>query len=89
MRTRLPRKSKRSQESDVQIVDLFMDLEAPTISVEIGNHNIAGVQLDGGAAINLITEQTMDELGLKNIEPTSIVLRLADQRKVKPLGILQ
>ena len=31
----------------------------------------------------------MQELGLQNLEPTNIVLRVADQRRVKPLGIIQ
>ena len=48
-----------------------------------------GVQLDGGAAVSLMTDQTMQELGLKDLEPTNIVLRVADQRRVKPMGILQ
>ena len=70
------------------MVDMFMDSEAPSITVEIGNHSISGVQLDGGAVVNLMTEHTMEELGLKTLEPTNIILRMADQRRVKPLGML-
>lgn len=66
-----------------------MDLEAPSITVEIGNHSIMGVQLDGGALVNLMTEQTMSELGLKTLEPTNIILRMANQRRAKPLGMLR
>ncbi|KAI5065815.1 hypothetical protein GOP47_0018439 [Adiantum capillus-veneris] len=77
------------KEKGVQVVDTFMDLEAPTISLEIGSHSMTGVQLDGGVAVSLMTEQTIGELGLKQVEPTNIILRLADQRRVKPLGILQ
>ena len=57
-----------------------MDSEAPTITVEIGQHCVTGVQVDGGAAVSLMTDQTMQELGLQNLEPTNIVLRVADQR---------
>lgn len=66
-----------------------MDSEAPTITVEIGQHCVIRVQLDGGSAVSLMTDQTMQELGFTNLEPTNIVLRVADQRRVKPLGIIQ
>ncbi|KAI5063849.1 hypothetical protein GOP47_0020519 [Adiantum capillus-veneris] len=80
---------ERAKEKGVQVVDMFMDLEAPTISLEIGSHSVTEVQLDGGAVVNLMTEQTMGELGLKQVEPTNIILHLANQRHVKSLGILQ
>ena len=31
----------------------------------------------------------MNELGLTNLVPTNIILHVADQRRVKPLGIVQ
>ena len=68
---------------------MLVDSEAPSITVEIGNHSVLGVQLDGRAAVNLMTEQTMKELGLTTLEDTNIILRMADQRRVKPLGMLQ
>ena len=73
----------------VRIVDLFVDPSSPIIDVTIGNHCVAGVQLDGGVAVNLIIEQTMEELGLEGLEATNIVLHLADQRKVKPVRVLR
>ena len=45
-------------------MDMFVDMEAPTITVEIGQHVVTGVQLDGGAAVSLMTDQTMQDLGL-------------------------
>ena len=36
-----------------------------------------------------MTEQTMPDLGLTNMEPTDMVLRVVDQRCVIPLGILR
>ena len=71
-------------------MDLFVDPGAPMIDVNIQTTMIRGAQLDGGAVVvNLITEQTMEVLGLKGLESTSLILRLADQRKVKPLGVLR
>lgn len=39
--------------------------------------------------MNLIIEQDMEELNLKGLEPTRLILCLADQRKIKPLGVLR
>lgn len=78
-----------SSDSKVLEVDMFMDTDVPSISLEIGNHSITGIQLDGGATVSLMTEQTMEQLGLGNMDPTNIVLWLADQRRIKPLGVLQ
>ena len=66
---------------------MFTNFEAPTIIMEIGHHSVIGVQLDGGAEIRLMTEHTMQELGLTNLEPTNNILRVADQHQVQPIGI--
>ena len=87
-RSRVARKTKET-EPTIQIVDMLMDSEAPSIIVDIGDHSVIAVQLDGGVALRLMTKQTMQDLGLTNIEPTTIVLCVADQRQVKPLGMLQ
>ena len=54
----MARKTKETKPT-VQIVDMLMDSEAPSITVDIGDHSVIGVQLDGGAAVSLMTEQTM------------------------------
>ena len=63
---------------EVRIVELFLNLGAPMIDVDIGNSSISSVQSDGGTSINLIMEQTMEDFGLKRMETTNIVLRLVD-----------
>jgi hypothetical protein len=50
---------------------------------------IQGVQIDGGSSVNLMNHETMDEIGLTNMISILIILRMADQTKVKPLGILK
>ena len=80
--------NKSSLEPKVQVVDVFMNFEAPTITLEIGCHHIAQLQLDRGVAVNLITEPTVNELGLTNLEPKNIILPIANQSQMKPLGIL-
>ena len=45
--------------------------------------------IDLGAAINVMTTNTMKHLNLNNIRPTTAVLELADRFKVVPEGILE
>jgi hypothetical protein len=49
---------------------------------------IEGVQIDGGSSVNLMNVETMEEIGLTNMSTTPIILRMADQSHIKPLGIL-
>ena len=78
----------QEKESKVQTANMFPNSEFPTITVQIHHHSIHGVQLDGGVAVILMSDQMMQDLGLTNMEPTDTVLRVADQRHVRPLGIL-
>ena len=57
-RSRVLRKTKETEHT-VQIVDMLMDSEAPSTTVDIGDHSVIGVQLDGGVAVSLMTKQTM------------------------------
>ena len=50
---------------------------------------IQGVEIDGGSSVNLMNQETMDEIGLTNMISTPIILRMVDQSKVKPLKILK
>ena len=54
----------RNTESRVQVIDMHGDSEVPTISVEIERHMIPGVQLDGGAAVSLITDNARSRVGI-------------------------
>jgi hypothetical protein len=49
--------------------------------------NVHDISIDPG--VNLMNQETMDEIGLTNMISTPIILRMADQSKVKPLGILK
>ena len=82
------KKETQEKETKVQTVNMFANFEFPTITVKIHHHSIRGFQLDGGAPISPMTNQTMQDLGLTNMEPTNTILHVADQCCVKPLGIL-
>ena len=70
------------------IQQISVDPGAPIVDVMIDGSLIHGVQIDSVSSVNLMTNEVMEELGLKTMNPTPIILRMADQRRVKPLGIL-
>ena len=44
--------------------------------------------MDGGSSVNLMNLDTMKGLQLTGLQDTKLMLRMADQSRVKPLGIL-
>ena len=59
------------------------------LTVQINGVEIPNVLMDLGAAINTITIETMNTLGLSNIKPTPTILELADRSTIKPVGKLE
>ncbi|OAE33717.1 hypothetical protein AXG93_601s1030 [Marchantia polymorpha subsp. ruderalis] len=47
------------------------------------------VPLDLGSGIHIMTEETANAMGYKEFQPTTRMIRLADQIQRKPLGILK
>ena len=58
----------------------------PVLTVQINGVEIPNVLVDLGAAINVITTETMHTLGLQNLKHTPTVLQLADRSTVKLVG---
>jgi hypothetical protein len=79
----------RKRSKEINVHDISIDPGAPIVDVMIDGSLIPGVQIDGGSSVNLMNQETMDEIGLTRMIPTPIILRMADQSKVKPLGILK
>jgi hypothetical protein len=69
-------------------VDKYEDLGNPIVTVCIKGTYIPNTLIDLGAAINVMTLQTMRELSILNIRPTPTMLELADRSKIKPEGVL-
>lgn len=65
------------------------DQGPPEIDVEIGGCCVRKVQVDSGSGVNIMTEDTTRALGFSVFEPTTRVLRLADQTRRMPLGMLR
>ena len=66
----------------------YTDPRNPVVSVQIGNILVSNIVIDLGAAINVNTKKTMDQLRLSHLRPTPTVLELADTSKIKPEGVL-
>jgi len=69
-------------------MEKYTDPGNPIVFVQIGDVLLSNVLIDLGEAINVMTKQTMDQLGLVHIRPTPIVLELEDRSKIKPEGVL-
>ena len=76
-------------EEIVDVNNISIDPGAPTVEVFIDGSLIEGVQIDSGSSVNLMNADTMEEIGLTTMTTTPIILRMADQSHVKPLGILK
>ena len=66
------------------LVEKYDDPRNPTVTVHIGNTQIPNVLVDLGAAINVMTIETVRKLGLTNLRPTPTILELADRSTIKP-----
>jgi hypothetical protein len=53
----------RKKSEEINVHDISIDPSAPTVDVMIDGSLIQGVQIDGGSSINLMNQETMDEIG--------------------------
>jgi len=67
----------------------YIDLESLIVHVYTNNFLISETLVDLGDAINVMTIETMENLGLPNLWQTPIVIKLADQSIVKLEGVLE
>ena len=62
----------------------------PMIVVWTKNRQIPNILLDGGSGVNIITDTLMEKLGIeKQLEMAPFTMKMADQKKVTPLGIIK
>ena len=67
----------------------YKDPGSPTIPVNIGGNCIEKALLDLGASVNLMPYSVYKQLGLGELEPTTITLSLADRSVKIPKGIVE
>jgi hypothetical protein len=70
-------------------IEKYVDPGIPMVTITIKKISISKTLIDLGAAINVMTLETMRYLNLQNLRPTTMVLELADRSKVVPEGILE
>jgi hypothetical protein len=59
------------------------------IQVQVGKNIVEDVLIDGGASVNIITENLRTKLGLPKPRPTPYHFKMANQSMTKPLGIIK
>eukprot|EP00253_Pinus_taeda_P035473 PITA_35473 len=69
------------------IVEKYIDPGIPMVTLSINNFSVPNTLIDLGAAINVMTMETMKNLHLNNIRSTFTILELVDRSKVVPEGI--
>ncbi|MCO5593379.1 hypothetical protein L7F22_047391 [Adiantum nelumboides] len=80
-KSRLPRRV-------ISIDDFPLDIE-PIVDAYIKGKRVSNFYVDGGAQMCVITERTMHRLGLSITEPFDCHAKLANNSKVKYLGIIK
>jgi hypothetical protein len=73
---------------EVNDVILSQDSGAPAVDVIIDGVTVVGFQVDTRSSVNLMSMETMEELGFTNMNPTSIILKMEKYTHTKPLGQL-
>ena len=66
-----------------------VDYLVPRVQVQWSKHTIEGALLDGGSGVNILLEFLYIQLKLPKLEEAPFLLKMSDQRRVQPLGILK
>ncbi len=61
----------------------------PIVHVCVGNYEIMDVLLDDGFGINISFEHLRRKLGLKKPQSAPFMVRMVDQKKVQPIGLIR
>ncbi|MCO5570280.1 hypothetical protein L7F22_023998 [Adiantum nelumboides] len=85
--TRIPKKRKEKVVKSIKS-NTPKDIE-PIVYAYIKGKRVSNVYVDGGAQMCVITERTMHRLGLSITEPSDCHAKLANNSKVKCLGIIK
>jgi hypothetical protein len=61
-----------------EVDERVMDCECPSMETIVGRQKIAGILIDGGSGINVISMATCRQLGITQWEPFKFWLRMAN-----------
>jgi len=59
------------------------------VQVQIGKFGVWDVLLDGRCSVNIISKSLRKKIGLRKLQLAMFVVRMADQRKAQPLGLIR
>ncbi|KAG6552933.1 hypothetical protein Mapa_005466 [Marchantia paleacea] len=60
----------------------------PKIEVRINGRDVSDVLVDGGSAVNAMSERLLKKLGMKLSRPSNIIVGMANKQKVRPIGVV-
>ena len=66
-----------------------MDFRVPAIIAKYKDQFIDGMLLDGGSSVNILPKSVYLKFGNQKLHPTPFQVKMADQRRLQPLGLLK
>ena len=66
----------------------YVDPGNPIVTVCIMHIQISNVLVNLGASINVMTIETLKQIGLANLRPTPTILEMANRSTIKPEGVV-
>ena len=66
-----------------------VDFTIPTVQLEFDGRIFSDVLLDGGSGVNILAETEFSKMTNVKLEPAPFQVRMADQRRVQPIGMLR
>jgi len=75
--------------SKINTVAIKVNNQMVIIQVQVGKNTIEDVLLNGGASVNIITQNLKTKLGSPKPRLTPYHLKMVDQSMTRPLGIIQ
>ena len=72
----------------IEVNATTIDPDAAVIHLQLGNHELTNVLVDGGSGVNVMSNHLRQKLGLPVPKLAQFILRMANDAPVTPLGIL-
>ena len=72
----------------IEVNSTTLDPDAAVIHLQLGNHELGNVLVDGGSGVNVMSNHLREYLGLPTPKQAQFILRMANNAPVTPLGIL-
>jgi hypothetical protein len=71
-----------------EVDQLVMDCECPSMEAIVGRQRFAGILIDGGCGINVISMATCWQLGIRRWEPCKFWLQMVNTSSVRPISMI-